>query len=159
MKARLFALGFAVAVLFPVAAHFTIFLFSPPPKQENFGLGTYSYNVETQAGTKQERLARAKEEDLNTKRFEVAEKHQQAIVFYGIYPIALLAIVIGTFLRTAAVGAGLIFGGIFSLADGCYASWGVVPGWVSVGSVILATIIVIAVASIYERRATSVSPP
>jgi hypothetical protein len=54
MKARLFALGFAVAILFPIAAHFSIFFFSAPPNREDFNLDSYSYSVESQTGTKQE---------------------------------------------------------------------------------------------------------
>ena len=155
MRARLFALGFAVAILFPVAAHFTIYMFSPPPKEEDYGLGTYSYQVESQSGTKEERLAKAKEEDQKQKAFDAANKREARTLFYGIYPIALAALIVGTFLRAAAVGTGLIFAGILCLADSCYSSWDIVPGWVSLGSVILATLIVLVIGIAYERRAVN----
>ncbi len=158
MRAKLFAIGFGVAVIFPVAAHFLIFLFSPPPKWEAYHPNGYAYSVESQTGTKEERLAKAKEQDLKQKQYEAAEKHERAIVFYGLYPLGLLAIVVGTAIGVASVGAGLIFGGVFALADGCFSSWDIVPGWVTISAVIFALVVISLVGSVFEMQ-TRTNPP
>ncbi len=155
MRAILFGLGVAIALMFPVALRFVCFLYSPPPKYEDYQLGINRSSVDTEVGTPAQRKEAEKKQQANMERLQAAQNKNSREVFYGMYPIGLLALVIGAFSRRRALGAGLIFGAIFALIDGCYEAWEVLPGWLSVGSKVLALAIVIVTAAIVEGRMRS----
>jgi hypothetical protein len=73
------------------------------PAMIHFGVGTIS--------------PQPKWENYQTENYN--EKH----LFYFAVPLGILAIIVGAYLPHKVIGAGLMFGGIFSATDGYFNYW------------------------------------
>jgi hypothetical protein len=65
-------------------------------------------------------------------------------MFWVAWPTGLLAIVIGIALSVQSVGAGLMFGGIGTLATGCFESWEYLGPWLRLSALLVTLVILIA---------------
>lgn len=79
---------------------------------------TYDSNTDVAARTR----ARDEEQRLTKLIEEESRLFYRAMFWVGL-PIGLTALVIGLFLSPVAVGVGLAFGGMCTLATGCYSYW------------------------------------
>jgi len=86
-------------------------------------------------------------------RFEEAERLHYRRMFFVAYPVGLLAIVVGGLLRVQAVGAGLMFAGLFTLGSGCYSYWDKMGDGMRFGSLVVALAFVVFLGC-WEFRAT-----
>ncbi len=64
--------------------------------------------------------------------------------------------VVGTFVPVQAVGAGLMFGGIGTLAEGCFESWDYLGPWLRLAA-LLSSLIVIIMLGLWRFRRSSES--
>jgi len=84
------------------------------------------------------------DKDRLEKELEEAERVFYGHMFWVAYPLGLGALILGTFFRVQAVGAGLMFGGLGSLSTGCYCYWDRMGDWLRLGSLAVALVIVLA---------------
>ncbi len=124
---RQFAIGVGVAVLLPLVVWYGARLLHPPPDSK-----AYSRSL-SEAKSTQER------EHLD-QEYEDAQRSYYRDMFWVAYPVGLLALVGGTLLPVKAVGTGFMFGGLFTLAEGCFSYWDRMGDWLRFGSAALALV-------------------
>ncbi len=121
MLAKKFALGFGIAIVFPMMIHYGISTFSPQPKWKDYQIENYYEKHERATPEEQEKLE-AEKNRLEEER-EKAEKRFQKHLFFVAAPLGIITIIVGAFLSIQAIGTGLMFGGIFSVCDGYFNYW------------------------------------
>lgn len=121
MLAKKFALGFGIAIVFPMMIHYGVSIFSPQPKWKDYQTENY-YEKHKRATPEEQEKLEAKKNQLEEQRMK-AEKRFQKRLFFVAVPLGITAIVVGAFLSIQAIGTGLMFGGIFSACDGYFNYW------------------------------------
>jgi len=115
----------AIAALLPLSSWAGATLLHPRTQlrdlmaqQQRVQQDSYDSNPDVPARTK------ARDEGLRLGKLIEEEKRlfYRAMFWVG-FPIGLTALVAGLFLRGVAVGFGLAFGGLSTLASGCYSYW------------------------------------
>jgi hypothetical protein len=104
MLARQIAIGFGIAVIFPLLVYYGVSSFHPAPRMADF-VG-------------------------NTAAFNAAAKEFSRILIYVATPLGIAAILIGSYTRLNSIGTGLIFGGIVAVALGYANHWASLDDWV-----------------------------
>ena len=137
MLAKKFALGFGIAVLFPLSVHYGVKMFDPEPnwremmkESETQSLTYLTASPEAQAKIQEQRSKLADTKTEYDMRF-------YRRLFFVATPLGVLAVILGTLIRVQAVGSGLMFGGIFCVADGYVLYWSEVPEWMKFFSLLL----------------------
>lgn len=132
MLAKKFALAFGIAVVFPAMIHCGVSIFSPQPRWQDY---TVAPMIDRDSGEWQKK---------ETER-RAAEKVFQKHLFAVAVPLGLVAIIAGAFFLTPAIGAGLMFGGIFSVCDGYFNYWSELSATLKFLSLLAAFIVLIVV--------------
>lgn len=138
MLSKKFAVGFGIAIIFPMLIHYGVSTFSPAPKWNNY----YQYNYDIHASPEQrtkDQQKRQKEQE----EFRKSQKTFQMHLFYVAVPLGIVAILIGASISIQAVGTGLMFGGIFSVMDGYIWYWSELPDSLRFLSLLVAFIVLI----------------
>jgi len=124
MLARQIAVGFGIALIFPMLIYYGVAAFYPRPQFET--MVTVVARVAPPNATAEQRQ---EAEDLRHKREEqqkaynaTARDFARAMVMVTT-PLGVIAILLGAYISLQAIGTGLIFGGIFSVAWGYYGYW------------------------------------
>jgi hypothetical protein len=134
MLAKKLALGFGLAIIFPMMIHYGVSTFSPKPKQEN-----YDQREEfNKRATPEEKKQKEETRELAQKQFE---KHLYMVAV----PLGLVAILVGAFSRVQSIGSGLMIGGIFSITDGYINYWSQLADWMRFLSLLAAFVILLVV--------------
>lgn len=120
MVAKKIALGFGIAIIFPMMIHYGVSTFVPRPKWRDYIVEEHRIHQDSTPEEKAEHVA--ERERLSNERRR-KEKRFQTILFSVAVPLGMIAIIIGTFLPIQAVGTGLILGGIFSICNGFLNHW------------------------------------
>ncbi len=141
MLAKKFAGGFGIAIVFPMMIHYGVSTFSPPPKWKDYQIA--NYHERYKRATPEERKRLEAEKKRMEKQREKAEKSSQKCLFFIAVPLGIIAIIAGAFLSIQAVGAGLMFGGIFSVCDGYFNYWYELGDFLKFISMLLAFIVLI----------------
>ena len=139
--AKKFALGFGIAVLFPLTIHYGVSTFSPAPKWEDYQVKHYHTHYQNASQEEQTKLEE-EQSQLDEKRKE-HEKRFQRHLFFVTTPMGILAIILGSFIAVQAVGSGLMFGGIFCLIDGYINYWSELPDSMRFVSLLMALIVLV----------------
>ena len=119
MLAKKIALGFGIAIVFPMLLHYGVSTWTPQPKLDLYEL-QQPYNPQA---TPEEKAQRQAELQKKQEERRIAEKRFQQHLFGVAVPLGLVALLVGAFLRLPAIGTGLMFGGIFSICDGYFNYW------------------------------------
>jgi len=143
MLAKKFALGFGIAVIFPVMIHYAVSTFSVQPKWEDYH--DRDYYQRHQDATGEEKEALRKEENVRRDEWEKAQGRFQRHLFYVAIPVGIVAIIIGAMISVQAIGTGLMFGGIFTLMDGYVCYWSQLPDWMRFVSLLAAFVVLLGV--------------
>ena len=122
MTARLFAIGLGIALLLPLAVYTGVSISSPPPDSRHYYHQSYDTRIE-EAKTREEKQKIKSQKILEEQRMEAQESLHQLRMFYVSFPVGILAVIVGSLLAARTVGAGLMYGGIILLAEGCYSYW------------------------------------
>ena len=117
MLAKKIALGFGIAIVFPMLLHYGVSTWTPPPKWQD-----YQVPFNPQA-TPEEKAQQQAEQQKKDEERRIVEKRFQQHLFAVAVPLGLVALIVGAFLRLPAMGTGLMFGGIFSICDGYFNYW------------------------------------
>src|SRR5262249_41979392 len=80
-------------------------------------------------------------------RHEAEQRAYYHDMFWVAYPVGLVALVVGLFFPVQAVGAGLLFGGLISLGEGCYSYRDRMDGWLRFGSLVVALLTLLVLGS------------
>lgn len=142
--AKQIAVWLAISVLFPCVAYFGTAALSPPPDADEFMRVQNKLNNQlVAAGTQAEKDKISAEIERLQKENTDAQRAFARREFWAAYPLGVIAFAVGLYIPIQAVGAGLMFGGIATLAYGCYGSWDAIGRWIRVGSLVFALLIVV----------------
>ena len=111
------AIEFGMAIIFPMVIYFGVRTFHPPPKLN---------------------ALRIHERQARQERFEEESRRHATILLLASASMGIAAIVCGSFIAISAIGAGLIFGGIFSLMNGYFQYWRYFENWIRFASLLAA---------------------
>jgi uncharacterized membrane protein YphA (DoxX/SURF4 family) len=119
MLARQIAIGFGIAIIFPLLVYYGVSTFHSAPKiQSMFATRQLPVNA-----TADERREFNDEQRHRQEAYSDAAREFARILVIVSTPLGLAAILIGTYLTFLSVGTGLIFGGIFTVVWGYWAYW------------------------------------
>jgi hypothetical protein len=117
MLARKIVVGFGIAAIFPALIYYGLSTFYPPPRLQDY----FTFQPPPSTATPEERKALAAEQVKQRATFAEAARSFARVMFAISTVLGVIAIVLGAYLASHAVGAGLILGGISSLALGYWA--------------------------------------
>ena len=141
MLARRFALGFGIAIILPLMVHYGVSTFTSRPKWGDYEINNY-YNRYNEASPTEKKILE-EEREQQQKQYEDARQFFQRNLFFTAVPIGIVTIIIGSMSAIPGVGAGLMFGGIFTLVDGYCWYWTKLQDWMIFLSLLVAFIILI----------------
>ncbi|NCG08032.1 MAG: hypothetical protein GWO81_00425 [Verrucomicrobia bacterium] len=121
MIAKKIALGLGIAMILPMMIHFGVGSFVSCPQWQDYQIENY-YEQHERSDAEAQKELEAEQLELDH-AFEAQEIHFQWVLFYIAVPLGLLALFIGAFTELKGVGAGLMFGGIFSICNGYANNW------------------------------------
>jgi len=143
--AKQVAVWLAISCLVPLLGYYITAAAYPPPDEHE-----YDRNQSELRDKRNESKDDAEKERLRVLLQEQEDKHHEAEkvfarrVFYVACPIGLLAFAIGIMVRVQAVGAGLMFGGLSTLTEGCYSAWDFLDRWTQLSSLIVCLVVIVA---------------
>jgi len=141
MLAKKFALGFGIAVIFPIMIHYGVSTFVPKPKWQDYYNTDYYRSYETAKPEEKAKL-NAERQQLEKER-RAKEKLFERALFFVAVPLGIAAIIFGSLAQVQAVGTGLMFGGIFCLMDGYFNYWSELADWMRFLSMLVAFIVLV----------------
>ncbi|MDD5020397.1 MAG: hypothetical protein PHH75_05950 [Candidatus Omnitrophica bacterium] len=143
MLAKKFALGFGIAVIFPLMIHYGVATFVHEPKWQDYHRWEDDYRVDRQNMTQQEKQEMADRRKQRQQAWQYDQKQFQRALFSVAAPLGIVAIVLGSLISIQAIGTGLMFGGIFSVLDGYFNYWSELPDGARFISLLLAFIVLV----------------
>jgi hypothetical protein len=142
--AKQIAVWLAIVVLLPLSVWYGTSAFSPPPDRKKHQKATAKLDEKIREAEKAgEKEKLSEEKDRLEADLDAAERVYYGHMFWVAYPVGLGALIVGTFFRVQAVGSGLMFGGLSSLATGCYSYWDQMGDWLRFGSLVIALAVVL----------------
>ncbi len=149
---RKLAVWLALATLLPMVAYFGAAALFTPPDEEAYNNARNVLNTQLNSPTPAEReSARVKVEQLDKQHQDTALGFARRL-FWTNYIVGLVAVTIGLFIPVRAVGAGLMFGGIIAIGDGCYNTWDHLGRWLRFNSLLFALIVFLVLSLMRYRR-------
>jgi uncharacterized membrane protein YphA (DoxX/SURF4 family) len=124
MLARQIAIGFGIAIILPLLIHYGVSTFYPAPRLES-PIAQLAPNA-----TADERKEYFAQQQQRQKAYSAAAKEFARILVIVATPLGIAAILIGAYLSLQAVGTGLIFGGILTVAWGYWSYWSHLDDWI-----------------------------
>jgi hypothetical protein len=122
MLARQIAIGFGIAVIFPLLVYYGVATFHAPPKLAVVAALAPNPTPEERKEYQQQ-LRQAQE------AFRADAKTFARLLVQIATPLGIAAILVGAYLPLYAIGTGLIFGGIFSVTWGYWNYWQYLDDW------------------------------
>lgn len=143
MRGINFAIGMGVAILLPMLITYGVNLLHPPPQFDEYHtLGPPGPGPVSQAEfERRDKISREEREQYSAANLEYSKTF-----FYVALPIGLLLVIGGAIVKVAAVGNGLVFGGVFTLITGYYSHWYHLSDLTKFGSLLVALVLLIATA-------------
>jgi hypothetical protein len=133
MLARQIAIGFGIALIFPLLVYYGVAMFFPPPQSAGYVeaviLPPNPTPEEKQKYLDQQRERQQEQQKRNEAYKAFAKDFARHLVIVAT-PLGVAAIFIGAYLALHAIGTGLIFGGIFTVTWGYWAYWQYLDNWV-----------------------------
>ena len=141
MKGVNFAIAMGIAILLPMLVLYGVNTFSPPPEWEDYH--SRQLYEEPPAGkiTAEEKTERLRLQQEASDKMQAARQQYQMHLFFTAVPAGLIAIIAGTFIRVPALGPGMVFGGVFTLAGGYLFNWQELSDPVKFVSLLIALIV------------------
>lgn len=137
MLGRQIAVGFGIAVIFPMMVYYGVSTFFLPPKPMEVP-PPYTVAPNATPEERQKQLNDQREEQRQKKEaYDSAAKgfaHHLVVIST---PLGVAAILIGAYLALHAIGTGLIFGGIFTVSWGYWNYWSYLEDWMRFVSLLM----------------------
>jgi uncharacterized membrane protein YphA (DoxX/SURF4 family) len=153
MLARQIAIGFGIAIIFPLLVYYCVSTFHPGPKPQSLVAPTELAPNATADERKEYADQRRKRQDA----YNEAAKEFARILVIASTPLGVAAILIGAYLTIQAVGTGLILGGIFTVSWAFWSYWSYLDDWMRFVSLLAGFAILIFV-GIRRTTRTAVNP-
>lgn len=149
MLARQIVIGFGIAVVFPLLVYYGVATVWSPPRYQELAVQSPAPNA-----TPEQR--KAYQDELHQKRqaFNARAEAFSRILISVATPLGIAAMLIGAYLPQQDLGAGLILGGILTVADGYWTYWQHLPDWLRFLSLLLAFVVLLFIG--YRRAAFGV---
>ena len=154
MLARQIAIGFGIAMIFPLLVYYGVSTFYPPPKFNAIVTATLYRQSNPTPEQQKEYEDRQRERQKQQEAFSAAARDFARVLVIVSTPLGVAAILIGAYLKFYAIGTGLIFGGIFAVAWGYWSYWNYLDDWMRFVSLLLGFMILLFVG---YRRVAGVS--
>jgi hypothetical protein len=140
--AREIAIGFGVAIVFPLLIYYGVSTLSHPPKWNDFHQAV-PYNANA---TPEERAALQEKQKAETAAYTEAARVFSFRLLCVSAPLGYIAIIFGAFGSASGLRTGLMFGGIFAVTNGYWWHWTYVDDWLRFVSLLVAMAVLIFVA-------------
>tara|TARA_B100000745_G_scaffold248770_1_gene170812 strand:+ start:57 stop:548 length:492 start_codon:yes stop_codon:yes gene_type:complete len=146
MKAKRFGIALGIALVLPMMVHYGVSTFTPKPQWKDYHK-SYSpyYSEDYKDATPEEKKKMKENQQKQDDAYRNKQKVFQRTLFYVAVPVGIIAIIVGGFLSMHAIGAGLIFGGIFTCIDGYCWYWSELPDGMRFISLLIAFTVMIVV--------------
>jgi lipopolysaccharide export LptBFGC system permease protein LptF len=142
MLARQIAIGFGVAIVFPLLVYYGVSTFSPAPKWNDF----HEQVVYAPNPTRDELIARQEKQKAETAAWTEANRVFSLRLLCLAAPLGYLAILLGSLRIGSGLGTGFMFGGIFAATTGYWFHWSYLDDWVRFISLLIAMAVLVFVA-------------
>ena len=153
MLAKRFGFGFGIAIILPMLVHYGVSTFSPAPKwNEYYSNHYYQY----QNATTEEKAKLQAEDDKRQAQYQQKRKVFERNLFFVAAPVGIAAIITGSLFAVQAIGAGLIFGGIFTLVDGYCWYWSELQDWMRFLSLLITFMVLVTMGCLKLQEKKSV---
>jgi hypothetical protein len=133
MLARQIAIGFGIAVIFPLLVYYGVATIYPPP-QIQYAVNTTVLPPNPTPEERQiyieEQQAQRQEQQKRQDEYNIAAKDFARHLVLVAAPLGVAAIFVGAYIPLYAIGTGLIFGGIFTVGLGYWNYWSFLEDWV-----------------------------
>jgi hypothetical protein len=139
MLARQIAIGFGIAVIFPLLVFYGVSTFYPAPKFPANGTSECMFR----AVTPDQRVECEQKSRAAREVYIAAAKEFSWRLLIVATPLGVAAILIGAYLTHYAIGTGLILGGIFTVAFGYWAYWQYIEDWARLVSLLVGFVILL----------------
>jgi hypothetical protein len=127
MLARQFAIGFGIAIIFPLLIHYGVATFHPAPNYQSF----FTLRPALPANaTAEDRKEHAEQQKQRQDAYNEAARQFARVLALVSTPLGVAAIFVGAYLSLEAIGTGLILGGILSVAWGYWSYWSYLDDWI-----------------------------
>jgi len=142
MLARQIAIGFGVAIVFPLLVYYGVSTFSPAPKWNDF----HEQVVYAPNPTRDELIARQEKQKAETAAWTEANRVFSLRLLCLAAPLGYLAILLGSLRVGSGLATGFMFGGIFAATTGYWFHWSYLDDWVRFISLLIAMAVLVFVA-------------
>ena len=133
MLARQIAIGFGIALIFPLLVYYGVATIYPPPQIQYAVTATImppNPTPEERQKYMQEQQAERQEQQKRQEEYKIAAKDFARHLVIVAAPLGIAAILIGAYLPLYAIGTGLIFAGIFTVGLGYWSYWSYLENWI-----------------------------
>jgi hypothetical protein len=154
MLARQIAIGFGIAIIFPLLVYYGVSTFHHAPKMQDFYRTTCTFPP---GATADERKECTEKQRIERETYDNAAKEFARVLVLVSTPLGVAAIFIGAYLPIHAIGTGLILGGIFTVGWGYWGYWQHLEDWIRFVSLLAGFAVLLFVG--YRLFATSRSRP
>ena len=153
---RKLAVWLAITSLLPLVAYFGAAALFTPPENESYDNTRNSLNEQINSAAAADKPAlRAKLDKLEKDHVD-ANRRFALGSFWVAYCLGMVAAAIGLFVPAQAIGAGLMFGGIFAVAGGCYNAWDGIGRWLRFGALLFALLVFLTLSILRFRKQPTV---
>jgi hypothetical protein len=153
MKAVRVALAIGIAILLPMLAQMTVRIFAEPP---SYAADRYPPTPKTAEERVRANADQRRKDDL----LERQEAEFNLKNFYVSFPLGVIELILGALLRKRpTLAAGVIFGGLSTVACGSYSSWETLPGWARYVSLLFALVLICVLAILSDRPSEAPRAP
>jgi len=133
MLARQIVVGFGIAAILPWLILYGLSTVYPQPSMEEYRAALVILGADA---TPAERKAQMAEHRKSTEAFNAAARKFARVLFPISTVLGVAAILIGAHVTSSAIGAGLILGGVFSLALGYWGHSQHLDDWIRFSSLL-----------------------
>lgn len=142
MLARQIAIGFGVAIVFPLLVYYGVSTFSPEPKWNDF----HEQVVYAPNPTRDDVSARQEKQKAETAAWTEANRVFSLRLLCVAAPLGYLAILLGSLRVGSGLGTGFMFGGIFAATIGYWFHWFYLEDWARFVPLLIAMAVLVFVA-------------
>lgn len=142
MLARQIAIGFGIAIVFPLLVYYGVSTVTPAPKWSDF----HEQVVYRPNPTSAEVAARKEKQKAENEAWTEANRVFSLRLLWVAAPLGYMAIILGSLRIGSGLGSGFMFGGISAVSLGYWCHWSYVEDWLRFLSLLVAMAVLISVA-------------